>query len=83
MSFVGEMIDYKWKNIRNVSKKIVSFSKFGCFSIIPQKPLNTQIYFRLPGAQWAEAAFNKISGSKNKTYPGLISMLLGFQKCIA
>ena len=33
--------------------------------------------------QLAEAAFDKISGSRNKTYPGLISMLQRIQKCIA
>ena len=33
--------------------------------------------------QWAEVDFNKISGPRNKNYPGLISMLQGFQKCIA
>ena len=33
--------------------------------------------------QYAEAVFNKMSGSRNKTYPGLISMHLGFKKCIA
>ena len=31
----------------------------------------------------AEAVFNRISGTSNKTYPRLISMLQGFQKCIA
>ena len=34
-------------------------------------------------AQQTEAVFNKISGPKNKNYPELISMLQGFQKCIA
>ena len=34
-------------------------------------------------SQQAEAIFNKILDSRNKTYPGLISMLQGFQKCIA
>ena len=33
--------------------------------------------------QLAEAVFDKISGSRNKNYPGLISMPQGFQKCIA
>ena len=33
--------------------------------------------------QQAEAIFNKISGPRNENYPGLISMLQGFQKCIA
>ena len=33
--------------------------------------------------QWAESAFDKILGTINKTYTGLISMLQGFQKCIA
>ena len=34
-------------------------------------------------AQQAEAVFNEISGPRNKNYPGLISMLQGFQNCIA
>ena len=34
-------------------------------------------------SQYAEAVFNKTLGTINKTYPGLISMLQGFQKCIA
>ena len=34
-------------------------------------------------SQQAEADFNKISGPRNKNYPGLISMRQGFQKCIA
>ena len=34
-------------------------------------------------AQQAEAVFNKISGPRNKNHPVLISMLQGFQKCIA
>ena len=34
-------------------------------------------------AQWAEVFLNKILGTRNKTYLGLISMLRGFQKCIA
>ena len=34
-------------------------------------------------SQWAEADFNKILGTIYKTYPGLISILQGFQKCIA
>ena len=33
--------------------------------------------------QQAETVFNKILGPSNKKYPGLISMLQGFQKCIA
>ena len=33
--------------------------------------------------QQAEAVFNQISGQRNKNYPGLISLLQGFQKCIA
>ena len=33
--------------------------------------------------QQTEAVFNKILGTKNKTYPGLFSMLQGLQKCIA
>ena len=33
--------------------------------------------------QQAEAVFNKIADPRNKNYPGLISMLQGFQKCIA
>ena len=37
----------------------------------------------LPVPQQAEAVFNKISGPRNKNYPGLISMLQGSQKCIA
>ena len=31
----------------------------------------------------AEAVFDKISDTRNKTYLGLISMPQGFQKCIA
>ena len=34
-------------------------------------------------AQRAEAKLNKISNNINKTYTGLISVLQGFQKCIA
>ena len=33
--------------------------------------------------QRAEAVFDKIISTINKTYPGLISMIHGFQKCIA
>ena len=33
--------------------------------------------------QQAEADFDKISGPRNKKYPGLISMSQGFEKCIA
>ena len=33
--------------------------------------------------QQVEAVFNKISGPSNKNYPGLLSMLQGFHKCIA
>ena len=33
-------------------------------------------------AQQAEAFFDKILDTINETYPGLISMLQGFQKCI-
>ena len=33
--------------------------------------------------QKAEAILNKISNNINKTYIGLISVLQGFQKCIA
>ena len=40
-------------------------------------------YIIYPKTQQAEAVFNKISGPRNKNYPGLISMLQGFQKCIA
>jgi len=34
-------------------------------------------------AQRAEEILNKISNNINKTYAGLISVLQGFQKCIA
>ena len=34
-------------------------------------------------SQKADAVFDKILGTINKTYPGLISILQGFQKCIA
>ena len=34
-------------------------------------------------SQQAEAVFDKISGPRNKNYPGFISMLQRFQKCIA
>ena len=34
-------------------------------------------------AQRAEEILNKISNNINKTYTGLISVLQGFQKCIA
>ena len=34
-------------------------------------------------SQEAEVVFNKISGTSNKNYSGLISMLQEFQKCIA
>ena len=34
-------------------------------------------------SQQAEAIFDKILGPRNKNYPRLISMLKGFQKCIA
>ena len=37
----------------------------------------------LSHTQQAEAVFDKISGTINITYPGLISMLQGFLKCIA
>ena len=39
--------------------------------------------YNVAKAQQAEAVFNKISGPRNKNYPDLISMLQGFQKCIA
>ena len=51
-----------------------------CFtlcSIFPKQ--NT----KLPKAQLADVVFYKILGTINKTYPGIISMLQGFQKCIA
>ena len=34
-------------------------------------------------AQYAKIKFSSKSKASNKTYPGLISMLQGFQKCIA
>ena len=34
-------------------------------------------------AQYAKIKFSSKSKARNKTYPGLISMLQGFQKCIA
>ena len=34
-------------------------------------------------SQWAELILGKISNIINKTYTGLISVLQGFQKCIA
>ena len=35
------------------------------------------------GSQRAEAILNKIPNNISKTYTGLISVLQGFQKCIA
>ena len=34
-------------------------------------------------SQQVEAVFNKISDSRNKNHPGLVSLCQGFQKCIA
>ena len=42
---------------------------------------NVSLFDCIP--QQAEAVFNEILGPRNKNYPGLISMLQGFQKCIA
>ena len=39
--------------------------------------------FTITKPQWAEEVFDKISGSRNKTYLGLISKLPEIQKCIA
>ena len=33
-------------------------------------------------SQWAEADFNKILGTIYKTYPGLISIVQGFQNVL-
>ena len=38
---------------------------------------------QFPLSQRAEEILNKISDNINKTYTGLISVLQGFQKCIA
>ena len=49
-------------------------------------PVGRSFFSRLVNhitVQRAEAVFNKISGTRNKTYLRLISMLYGFQKCIA
>ena len=40
-------------------------------------------FVRVTLPQQVEAVFNRISGSRNKNYSGLINTLQGFQKCIA
>ena len=45
--------------------------------------LDIPIKTKNKNTQRAEAILNKISNSINKTYTGLISVLQGFQKCIA
>ena len=52
------------------------------YSQNPRRIGNFRIFSKSTPQQ-AEAVFNKVSGSRNKKYPGLISMLQGFQKCIA
>ena len=57
-------------------------------TVIRVRPkLKVEFIFRyvnfLSGAQQAEAIFDKISGPRNEKYTELISMLQGFQKCIA
>ena len=53
-----------------------SFNRAQCLNLT----LNARLIY-IP--QYAEAAFNQISVTKNTTYPGFISILQGIQKCIA
>ena len=50
---------------------------------IIQKNLKQLSGLKIDRSQRAEAKLNKISNNINKTYTGLISVLQGFQKCIA
>ena len=46
------------------------------------KELSIQEKFSLQNSQQAEAISNKVLGPRNKNYPGVISMLQGFQQFI-
>ena len=74
--------------MNHVEFDLFSRAKFGVLSLlrvnegarmIDHKPSLESISF----TQRAEAILNKISNNINEIYTGLISVLQGFQKCIA
>ena len=83
---VGYQSELNW-NCAVVQQYVPSIAKLKTSLIIPCQ-LGS---FPLPGVhgglcnptQRAEAILNKISNNINKTHTGLISVLKGFQKCIA
>ena len=56
---------------------------FGGFRANLKKQKSFSICFDQSCSQRAEGTLNKISNNISKTYTGLISVLQGFQKCIA